>query len=252
MRNLRLLYILVRAGAQNRWRESSLGPCWVIINPIVTLSVHWFVFKHFFSQGSYDYFSYLIAGFLPWLFMKGALDIGVSTLPFKLQALKNCSASSFLYNTAGVCEYFLHLPLCYIILSIISYQIGEGSMNLSFFIYSLPSLIILMISTITLVHIFSLCHTIYRDTKYILDFLLRFVLLLTPIFYYPDQIKSLRQFLKYNPFYYLIKPFHLALNNDYSGWIDALLQSSVVMTFLILICFTVNFFYEEEVFCRVS
>lgn len=73
----RLLAYLVLRDIKGRYRDTVLGNWWIIIRPLVELSPYFIVFGLFLNlrPGPVPYALFLIAGFAPWFFLRGAISV---------------------------------------------------------------------------------------------------------------------------------------------------------------------------------
>jgi lipopolysaccharide transport system permease protein len=232
--SLKVVRHLVTAGVLNRWRESRFGPLWVLFNPFSSLLIYWFIFKNFMGRGDKLYLSYLCVGLLLWHMLKTALDIGISTLPYKIQALKNFSFRPLLFNISWVIEYYGYYLTAMVLLIGISFFNPFLDLTWQGFILSLPAQMIWLVATSALVHLLSLLNVILRDVKFIVDFAFRLLFLMTPILYRSESISTLSMVNEWNPLYYLMRPFYLSYDLIEGDYFTALVQSFCV-AFIILI-----------------
>lgn len=226
---------LVIALLKTRMHESLLGLLWVLVNPIVMFIVHLLIFQNIFiKEGGYAL--YLFTGFMPWLFIKISHDIGVSTLSYKLKALKSLPLTVRTYNFSSVLENYTYFLIIWIMGSM--YFLIIKDITFSFFIYSLLCHIPLIIFTCTSVHLFALLNVHLKDIKHILDFILKIFFLFTPILYSPSYLKDYHWSLYLNPIYYLIRPLQEAQLTS----LRYLLYSLVTALFMM----TISFFLEKK------
>ena len=66
------------------YKGSVLGWLWAIIRPMITLTIYWFAFSFGLRSGQpvegYPYFLWLMAGMIPWYYMRSLLSGGASCL----------------------------------------------------------------------------------------------------------------------------------------------------------------------------
>ena len=70
----RQIIMLAKSDLIKTYRGAALGWSWAIIKPLVTIFVYWFGFtigmRHGKPINGYPYFLWLLAGFLPWFYMR--------------------------------------------------------------------------------------------------------------------------------------------------------------------------------------
>lgn len=76
--------MLAKSDLLKTYRGAALGWAWAIVKPGMTLFVFWFAFTVGMRQGKpiagYPYFSWLLAGFLPWFYMRDLIPGGASCI----------------------------------------------------------------------------------------------------------------------------------------------------------------------------
>lgn len=75
-----LLVSLIRKDLKVRYKNSSLGFVWSMINPLLYLAVFFVVFNYFLPGGVPRYHVYLLAGLLPWTLFSTAIYQGTGSV----------------------------------------------------------------------------------------------------------------------------------------------------------------------------
>lgn len=75
---------LAKSNLIKQYRGAAFGWAWAIIRPSITIFVFWFAFSIGLRHGKpvegYPFFLWLIAGFIPWFFMKDSITSGAGSL----------------------------------------------------------------------------------------------------------------------------------------------------------------------------
>lgn len=78
------IWKLARKDLLKSYKGSILGGAWTILNPLLQLFVYWFAFSVGLRSGKavegYPYFLWLMAGMIPWFYMRSMLTGGTSCL----------------------------------------------------------------------------------------------------------------------------------------------------------------------------
>lgn len=78
------LFKLAKADIIKTYKGAALGWAWAIIKPAITIFVFWFAFSIGLRKGQpvegYPYFLWLIAGMIPWFFMRDMIQGGSGAL----------------------------------------------------------------------------------------------------------------------------------------------------------------------------
>ena len=78
------LFQLAKSDLIKTYRGAAFGWAWAVIKPAVTIFVFWFAFSVGLRHGKpvegYPFFLWLIAGFVPWFYMRDAITDGASSV----------------------------------------------------------------------------------------------------------------------------------------------------------------------------
>lgn len=78
------VFMLAKSDLIKTYRGAALGWAWAVIKPLTTLFVFWFGFTVGLRSGKpingYPYFLWLVAGFLPWFYMRDMIQGGASCI----------------------------------------------------------------------------------------------------------------------------------------------------------------------------
>jgi lipopolysaccharide transport system permease protein len=197
---------LTRVRLNARYRGTWAGVLWVAISPISLFVLQAAVFSALLKGTGEDYTPYLLTGLFPWFFITQSIDMG----------------SGLIVNQGGLLKS-LHLHPRVIIAALIldNFIIFMGSMTLASLVYLIiyhrwhwsvmlilfPSFV-LAVWTFSITWIVSILNVFFRDTKFVVSFLLQIFFFLTPIFYRETvPIPLIRQISRYNALRVLIDPF---------------------------------------------
>ncbi len=78
------IFQLAKSDLIKTYTGAAFGWAWAIIKPTVTIFVFWFAFtiglRHGEPQNGYPFFLWLIAGFVPWFFMRDSITSGAGSI----------------------------------------------------------------------------------------------------------------------------------------------------------------------------
>ena len=200
-----------------RYRGTWGGMLWVIINPLAMYGVQSLVFKKFLRLDIPNYFTFLMAGLLPWIFITMTLRMAPPLFEHNHSLIKSFRMNPLILVRGQLIDNFINflIPFCLLVLAL---QVFEGALDLVAFIQIPLAMIPLLLASYGLSLILAVSQVIYRDTRFVLDFVLSFLYFLTPIFYPRSYVPEDFQFLMdFNIFYQWIAPFQLALKSQGEG-----------------------------------
>ena len=113
------IFKLAKSDLVRTYRGAALGWIWALVKPSMTLFVFWFAFTVGLRTGKpvngYPFFLWLIAGFLPWFYMKDMIQGGaVSIRKYKHLVTKIKFPVSIIATFTSLSQLAVHILLCVI------------------------------------------------------------------------------------------------------------------------------------------
>jgi ABC-type polysaccharide/polyol phosphate export permease len=218
---------LTAANLKARYRKTVAGFLWVVINPLIMFGVQSLVFKTFLHLQVSNYSLYLLSGLLPWIFITSSLEMCTNSILASGYLLKAFQLPPLVYLFAQLLDNLVNFLASFILILtpvLISHGVGVS-------IFLLPlAIILLMGGVIGMTWMLATIQVFFRDTRFILSFVISITFFLTPIFYpeayVPERYRWLSQI---NPLYQLIRPFHCVIYSSEPGeTLQAFTHSSIV------------------------
>jgi lipopolysaccharide transport system permease protein len=200
-----LIQILVVRDLKARYRGSTLGLLWTLLNPLLHMAIYALVFSVYIRNEMERYPAFLLCGILPWTWLSSALFMGTTAIIEGGSMLKKVFFPPQVLPTVTVIATFINfllsLPLLFGVLLLFGVTFG----------WSLLALPLVMIAqfalTLGLTLIISALSVRYRDIPPILGHVLMFWFFLTPIIYPVTSVpERFRTLLSLNP----VTPFFVA------------------------------------------
>lgn len=222
-----------------RYRNSVLGFAWTFLEPLLMLTVLYFVFTNIIKNNIEDYPLYLLLGLIIWYMFSRATTMGLSSLTDKSGIIQKV--------------YFRHeivvISSCLTAFIMMVFEFAAFGVFLAAFKFIPPSTAILL--PLMLIDIFflslgmalilSILNVYLRDIRFIWQVLLQAGFFLSPIIYklnmFPDNIK---QILELNPIVTILDVTHgLVLNGSLptTHAIAYIISSTVVLIIIGLLVF---------------
>lgn len=200
-----------------------LGALWEVINPLILISIYWFVFGFGIrgnqSVGGVKYLPWLLSGITVWFFISPAIVQGSKSIYSRINIISKMNFSMSVIPTYVITSMFYqHLILTVIsmvIMSLYGYLPTLYILQLPYFM--LTTLILLIsISLIT-----STLSTIIRDIQMVVQSTVRVLFYITPILWTVEKLPyPIRMLMKLNPFYYIVEGYRSALLGENWYFID--------------------------------
>jgi len=212
-----LLTILVVRDLKVRYKNSVLGFGWSLLNPLVQVLVITVVFKFLMRGGTANYSAYVFCAMLPWLFFSvGTMDAANSLVMYR-EVMRKTSFPRELIPLAYVVANLIHFTLSTLVFlvymavgSIVWWRVtGIWDFALQPTVLLLPIPMFGMLLLVAGVSFFVSVWTLYyTDVLYLTDSLLKVLMWLAPVMYFPEVLRErmpgLRGELVY--FLYMLDP----------------------------------------------
>lgn len=191
--------------------DNYLGILWEIINPMIQISIYWFVFGFGIFNRGRDFLPWLIAGIVVWFFVNPATTQASKSIYSRLGMVSKMSFPMSVIPTYVIfAKLYQHLMLLAVIIVILS-TLGDiptvYMIQLPYYMFATVALLVsfgLITSTLS---------TIIRDVNNMVTSLMRILFYLTPILWIMDEAKhpQIVQIMKLNPLYYIVEGYRASL-----------------------------------------
>lgn len=245
-----LVMLFVKRDLKNSYKQTVLGPLWIIINPFLSTFVFTVIFGMIanISTDGMPQFLFYMSGNVLWFFFSSCLNRSSSTFLSNARLFGKVyfprlvmPLSGIIYNSITfVVQFAMFLIL------ILIYMFTGANVHPNFLVCLLPLLMIqtsllgtgfgLIISSLT---------TKYRDLNILVSFGITLWMYLTPIVYPTSQVpENLRWLILLNPVAPIVETFRFAfLGSGTFEWLYLLI--SMVVTVLVLL-FGIMVFNQVE------
>jgi lipopolysaccharide transport system permease protein len=183
-----LIYNLVVRNLKVRYKNSLLGICWSLLNPLLMMLVFTILFQVFLSQSIPHYSIFVLAAILPWNFFSGAVADATHSITANAHLVKKVYFPREVLTIAAVLSHLVHFLLALLVLVPMLYLAGIG---LTWHALWLPVIVLTQVIFIMgLAFALATFNVYYRDTAMVMDVAMMGWFFLTPIFW---QIELLPQ-----------------------------------------------------------
>ena len=207
-----LFYFLTWRDVKVRYKQTSLGAAWAILQPLGNMLIFTLLFGKLARMPSdnipYPLFAY--AGLLPWTFFANAIGSSSNSLVGSSHLITKVYFPRMIIPAAAVLAGLVDLAFAFGVMGVLMvwYQVPPGMPLLM-----LPVLIGLTAALSLGVGMWlSALHVRYRDIRYVIPFLIQFWMFATPIIYPASLMpEKYRLVLSLNPMSGLIEAYRVAL-----------------------------------------
>lgn len=217
-----VVWELVKNDFRARFAGSYLGLIWAFVQPLITITLYWFVFQVGLRTGgvsNHPFILYLMAGLIPWFYFSEAWTGATnSLLEYNYLVKKVRFHVEILPVLKVAAALFVHLffVAVLVILSLLyGYTPDLYLVQIPYYMFA-TALLVLGLSYIT-----AACTVFFRDMSQIVNVLLSIGVWVTPIMWSPASAampELLGKLFKLNPVYYIVDGFRDALLEKVWFW----------------------------------
>jgi len=207
-----LLYVLVSRDIKARYRQTTLGAAWAILQPFLAMIIFSIFFGRLIGISSegipYPVFAY--SALVPWTYFANALGLAANSLVDNEQTLTKVYFPRLLVPATPVLAKLLDFGIAFVIL--IGMMLFYGVVPTAA-IWTLPFFILLAAATALGVGVWlSALTVVHRDIRHVVPFLVQFWLFATPVAYSSSLVpERWRALYGLNPMAGVVEGFRWAL-----------------------------------------
>jgi ABC-type polysaccharide/polyol phosphate export permease len=185
-----LIRILVKRDIAVRYKRSSLGLLWTLLNPLLTSLVLWFVFITIFSSRLPDgtqFAPYLLAGVLTVTFFTQGFNQAANSIAQGADILTKVFVPPQVFAFAGAISNAINFLFGLFALALISLLTGDGVSIQAPLTVVMIACMLMYVTGLGL--IVAILYIRFDDTRSIISIIISFMMYLSPVFY-PKEILS--------------------------------------------------------------
>ncbi|MCU0285284.1 MAG: ABC transporter permease [Acidobacteria bacterium] len=194
-----LIYNLVLRDLKVKYKGTTLGFLWSLLNPLLMLAVYTIVFKYLIGPRVENFTIFLFSALLPWTFLSSAIAMGSGSITDNGNLVKKVYFPREVLPFSVVLVNLFHFFLTFLVLipALLFFHIQPGFA----FLFLVVIIFFQTLFVLGLTLIFAALNVYYRDIKHLLEVLLQLWFWMTPIIWPITLFPG-----KYHPLVYL-NPF---------------------------------------------
>jgi ABC-type polysaccharide/polyol phosphate export permease len=194
---------LASADIRSKYRLSTFGSLWITLTTgAMALAIGLF-YGQFFGQDMHIYLPYFTASFITWTFIASVLGEASVTLVGAGNLIKS-SQMPIVFHILRMLQRNLIIVLHNAIVVVAIWPFVRWQLHPNALL-SLAGLVLLYLFLLGASAIIAIICVRYRDIPPLIQVLIQFLFFLTPIIWYPEQIKFGTQILQLNPLTYMLE-----------------------------------------------
>lgn len=236
-----LVILFVKRDLKNVYKQTVLGPLWIVINPFLSTFVFTVIFGIIanISTDGIPQFLFYMSGNILWFFFSSCFNRASSTFLSNARIFGKVYFPRFVMPLSGIIYNSITFLVQFVMFAILVavYALTGANVHPNFLVLALPLFLIhiAFLGTGTGLIISSLT-TKYRDLNVLVSFGLTLWMYLTPVVYPVSQIpESFRFIMLLNPVAPIMETFRYAfLGSGSFEWFFLLISAAVTAVLLIL------------------
>jgi ABC-type polysaccharide/polyol phosphate export permease len=220
----------VTLNLKRRYRRSTLGFAWSLLNPLLTMAVLALMFGTIFHQKYQTFSVYVFSALLPWNFIAQTLLQSTESFVNNESSLRRVVLPKTFYPMVTVCTEISNFLLSLASFLILGLLLKE---QYSWALLSIPlAVIILGIFAFGLGISMAVLTVYWRDLQHIAGVIVQLLFYMVPIIYPLESLsQNLHWVVQLNPFYSFIELFRFSI---YDGQWPSLLNWAICGLFAII------------------
>ncbi len=195
-----LIKQLVMRDFKAKYKRSVLGMAWSFLNPLMTMSVQYFIFSTVFKSDIPNYPVYLLTGIVFMSFFNEAVSLGMTSITGNASLIKKVYMPKYIYPVSRIISSMINFVLAILPLFLVMLITGSPFRPS---ILLLPFDFICLVGFVTgMVLLTTTGMTFFQDTQFLWSVASMMWMYVTPIFY-PESIIPSRflPIYRMNPMY---------------------------------------------------
>lgn len=208
-----LIRILTINYLKIKYKRTSLGLLWSLLNPLLSVGMISFVFSTLMRMNYADFVIMFFPAFISWTFFSNAIMQSSTSLINNEALIKKSPINIMIFPLVNVSINLVEFALTTVAFAVVLIVTRYHPTIHIFVVFY--SIITLVISVVGLSLMISVISTFLRDVSYLISVLLQLWFYLSPILYKKDFVMGkywmLDVFMKINPLVYFIDMFRMPI-----------------------------------------
>lgn len=202
--------LLVRRELKVKYRESVLGYCWSMLNPLLSMLILTLVFSSIFKIAIEDYSLYVLSGVMVWNMTSFSLNLGTQSLVANANLLRKIRIPVWVFPCVSLGAAVTNFSLTLIPFVIIFLGFGRPIPGQ---IWLFPLVLLLYAAFLFgIILTLSILNAFFRDVGHVLEPLLQILMYSSPVIYQRSMLSpKIAHLFAWNPFSHFVEGFHVVL-----------------------------------------
>jgi lipopolysaccharide transport system permease protein len=184
-----LVVLLVSRDLKVRYKRTTLGMLWTLLNPLLQMAVYTLVFATVLRVGVPRFPVFLLSGLLPWTLVSVSTTASSLSLLANQGLIRKVAVPQAVYPLSIVGSKLVDMALSFVPLAVLAAALGTPP-NASW-LFLLPATVLAAMFAAGLSLLFSSLTVFFRDLRHLIDVLFHIWFYLTPILYPYETLQRL-------------------------------------------------------------
>ncbi|MGB4948289.1 MAG: ABC transporter permease [Candidatus Competibacter denitrificans] len=245
-----LVILIIENILKSRYKRSTLGIFWMLLNPLLQTIVLTIAFGTMFKSSLPNYAVYLLCGLLIWNYITQTTQYAMVSMTQGGGLLRRIYIPRATYIVASTGNGLINLLVSIASLAIIIFFLNHP-ITLSWFFLPI-SILILTMFTLGFALLLSTAAVFFNDTVDIYQVLTQALFFLTPIMYPPSILPTeIGKYLIWNPIIPLIDIFRIPIYNNTLPDMDIIIKAIILATVMLIVGWTLFTNKADQVIYRL-
>ena len=202
-----LLRNLVAKDLKLKYRRSTLGFLWSLLNPLISISVYAFAFHYVLQDRRPNFTLFLMLGVLPWTFFASSLQASTGAILDNVALLKNALFPRAILPMAAVLFHLVQFLLSLVVLLPVALVAFGVPLDWPMLVF--PGVVLLQcVFTLGVALVIATLTAFFHDVRHLVDVGVGILFWLTPILYDAWSLPPrVREWILLNPLTSFIVPY---------------------------------------------
>lgn len=208
---------LVQRDLRLRYKGSTLGFAWSLVNPLLMAAVYTIAFKYIIRIQIDRFPLFLLAGLLPWMFFSTAVLQATGSIADNGALVRKVAFPRLALPIGAVASQFVQFLLMYVV--IVPVALVLGSDLTPALVAIAPVAVLHLVFTVGLALVAATAYVHFRDTRHLLEVGLQLWFWVTPIVYAASLVPAdYRPWFALNPMAHFVGAYqHVVLEQQWPG-----------------------------------
>lgn len=222
---------------RRRFSGSYFGVFWAFVQPIINVSIYWFIFGSGLKSGpagDVPFLLWLLAGICPWFFINDSINNTANCFVEYGYIIKKVKFNtSYVPVIKMISSFFVHIFFIWIVFLVFilsDYRITIYAVQIIYY------LIYTLLFAVALTYFNASISVFFRDFVQIVSILMQYSMWCVPIMISEDNFPgAMKGILKFNPLYYIVQGYRDAFINRVWFWERFISQSKMCAYYWIVV-----------------